>query len=309
MPGTAELRGLEDPFNPAEALTASARYLADLARDFGNIGLAAVAYNGGEARAAVFVAAKGAPPRRNPRLRPGHHRPLRRRLARRAARQARPRAPRRSRLPGRLHRSGRDPQAPRIPRRPAGPPLGRHSRLEPRPRRRRAPGRPAAEPLRRPPRRRAGQLHPWPPPGHGRPPLHGPGRPREPHRGRRPLRPPPPRGRRLHGAPELRAQASASSDCRSSRSVTICRLAVGIARPFRLAGGPSRARRRCRRDRAGRAPRETPWSEAPSSGTPGRDQPAQRVGEVAAGGVEDGGVVEPGVARRRRRAARGSPRC
>ena len=62
MPGTAELRGLEDPFNPAEALTVSARYLADLARDFGNIGLAAVAYNGGEARAAVFVAAKGALP-------------------------------------------------------------------------------------------------------------------------------------------------------------------------------------------------------------------------------------------------------
>lgn len=58
MPGTAALRGLADPFNPAEALAASALYLADLTRDFGNIGLAAVAYNGGEARAERFVAEK-----------------------------------------------------------------------------------------------------------------------------------------------------------------------------------------------------------------------------------------------------------
>ncbi len=55
MPGTAELRGLEDAFNPAEALRASAEYLAELARVFGNLGLAAVAYNGGEARAERFV--------------------------------------------------------------------------------------------------------------------------------------------------------------------------------------------------------------------------------------------------------------
>lgn len=59
MPGTAELRGLADPFNPAEALFASALYLADLSKDFGNIGLAAVAYNGGEARAEAFVEAGG----------------------------------------------------------------------------------------------------------------------------------------------------------------------------------------------------------------------------------------------------------
>ncbi|WP_297970970.1 lytic transglycosylase domain-containing protein [Amaricoccus sp.] len=62
MPDTAKLRGLADPFNPAEALAASALYLADLARDFGNIGLAAVAYNGGEARAAAFVEAKAVLP-------------------------------------------------------------------------------------------------------------------------------------------------------------------------------------------------------------------------------------------------------
>jgi hypothetical protein len=62
MPGTAKLRGLGDPFNPAEALHASARYLAELVRRFGNIGLAAVAYNGGEARAERFVAKSGGLP-------------------------------------------------------------------------------------------------------------------------------------------------------------------------------------------------------------------------------------------------------
>jgi hypothetical protein len=62
MPGTAKLRGLEDAFNPAEALYASAAYLADLARAYGNLGLAAVAYNGGEARADRFVAGTGGLP-------------------------------------------------------------------------------------------------------------------------------------------------------------------------------------------------------------------------------------------------------
>lgn len=56
MPGTAALRGLEDPMNPAEAIHASAAYLRDLTDMFGNVGLAAVAYNGGEARAAGFRA-------------------------------------------------------------------------------------------------------------------------------------------------------------------------------------------------------------------------------------------------------------
>ncbi len=56
MPGTAALRGLDDPFNPAKALSASAAYLAELRDRFGNLGLAAVAYNGGENRAARFVA-------------------------------------------------------------------------------------------------------------------------------------------------------------------------------------------------------------------------------------------------------------
>jgi len=59
MPGTADMVGLDDPFNPAKAIEASARYLASLTASFGNVGLAAVAYNGGENRAARFVAQGG----------------------------------------------------------------------------------------------------------------------------------------------------------------------------------------------------------------------------------------------------------
>lgn len=54
MPGTARIRKLDDPFNPAKAIHASAAYLAYLADGFGNVGLAAVAYNGGETRAMRF---------------------------------------------------------------------------------------------------------------------------------------------------------------------------------------------------------------------------------------------------------------
>lgn len=56
MPGTADLRGLKDPFNPAEAIFASATYLAEMSERFGNIGLAAAAYNGGENRMERFLA-------------------------------------------------------------------------------------------------------------------------------------------------------------------------------------------------------------------------------------------------------------
>lgn len=59
MPGTARMVGLDDPMNPAAAVLASARYLADLSARFGNIGLASVAYNGGEDRAARFIANGG----------------------------------------------------------------------------------------------------------------------------------------------------------------------------------------------------------------------------------------------------------
>ena len=62
MPGTAAMVGLDDPWNPAKAIDASARYLRQLRDGFGNLGLAAIAYNGGEARAASFRAGAGGLP-------------------------------------------------------------------------------------------------------------------------------------------------------------------------------------------------------------------------------------------------------
>lgn len=50
MPGTAEERGLDDPFEPRSAIVHSASLLADLRREFGNFGLAAAAYNAGAER-------------------------------------------------------------------------------------------------------------------------------------------------------------------------------------------------------------------------------------------------------------------
>ncbi|WP_037372228.1 lytic transglycosylase domain-containing protein [Salipiger mucosus] len=59
IPSTAALRGLADAYNPAEALEYSAQYLGELTRRYGNQGLAAVAYNGGERRADGLVAGTG----------------------------------------------------------------------------------------------------------------------------------------------------------------------------------------------------------------------------------------------------------
>lgn len=56
MPGTAALRKLADPFDPIEAIPASAHYLRDLADEFGNLGLAAAAYNSGEKRVEGWMA-------------------------------------------------------------------------------------------------------------------------------------------------------------------------------------------------------------------------------------------------------------
>ena len=50
MPGTARIVGLADPFDIDQAIPASAAYLAKLKGAFGNWGLAAAAYNGGETR-------------------------------------------------------------------------------------------------------------------------------------------------------------------------------------------------------------------------------------------------------------------
>ena len=50
MPQTAALRGLADPRDPIQAIQHAARLLVDLDREFGNLGLAAAAYNAGAAR-------------------------------------------------------------------------------------------------------------------------------------------------------------------------------------------------------------------------------------------------------------------
>ncbi len=63
MPATARLRGLADPFNPAAAILASADYLKELEQRFGSLGLAAVAYNAGEERAAAYLARERGLPR------------------------------------------------------------------------------------------------------------------------------------------------------------------------------------------------------------------------------------------------------
>jgi hypothetical protein len=56
MPRTASSRGLADPFEPAGALAASGKYLAELVSQFGNLGLAAAAYNAGPKRVQDWIA-------------------------------------------------------------------------------------------------------------------------------------------------------------------------------------------------------------------------------------------------------------
>jgi hypothetical protein len=63
MPRTAEIRGLNDPFDPLQALPASADFLRDLVEQFGNFGLAAAAYNGGPTRVRNWLAGRGSLPK------------------------------------------------------------------------------------------------------------------------------------------------------------------------------------------------------------------------------------------------------
>ncbi len=63
MPATAKERGLADPWDPKQAIPASAHFLADLRGQFGNWGLAAAAYNGGPDRVSRWLKRGGWLPR------------------------------------------------------------------------------------------------------------------------------------------------------------------------------------------------------------------------------------------------------
>lgn len=63
MPETAAEVGLDDPFDPMKALPASAKLLRKLRDDFGNLGLAAAAYNAGSGRIQKWLARESELPR------------------------------------------------------------------------------------------------------------------------------------------------------------------------------------------------------------------------------------------------------
>jgi hypothetical protein len=62
MPRTATEIGLDNPFDPLKALPASARFLHRLREQFGNLGLAAAAYNAGSGRILNWLARREALP-------------------------------------------------------------------------------------------------------------------------------------------------------------------------------------------------------------------------------------------------------
>ena len=59
MPKTASGRGLLDPFEPVKSLFESAAYLRELRQTFGNLGLAAAAYNVGPGHLGTWIAGQG----------------------------------------------------------------------------------------------------------------------------------------------------------------------------------------------------------------------------------------------------------
>jgi Transglycosylase SLT domain len=63
MPRTAVEVGLDDPFDPFKALPASAKFLRKLHNEFGNLGLAAAAYNAGSGRIQKWLSRQGGLPR------------------------------------------------------------------------------------------------------------------------------------------------------------------------------------------------------------------------------------------------------
>ncbi|MBZ9678985.1 lytic transglycosylase domain-containing protein [Mesorhizobium sp. ES1-1] len=59
MPGTAKMRGLANSFDIDQAIPASAKYLAEMKGAYGNLGLAAAAYNSGESRVSRWLGSGG----------------------------------------------------------------------------------------------------------------------------------------------------------------------------------------------------------------------------------------------------------
>ena len=62
MPGTAAERGLVNPYDPEQAIPKAAEFLADLKAQFGNLGLAAAAYNAGSTQVVQWLAGAGGLP-------------------------------------------------------------------------------------------------------------------------------------------------------------------------------------------------------------------------------------------------------
>ena len=75
MPQTAVELGLSDPFDPLQAIPASVRFLRKLHDQFGNLGLAAAAYNAGGGRIEKWLSRRSSLPKGNARLCQDHHRP------------------------------------------------------------------------------------------------------------------------------------------------------------------------------------------------------------------------------------------
>src|SRR5256885_6301526 len=62
MPRTAAERGLLDPFDPVQAPPKATEFLSELRNEFGNLGLAAAAYNAGPQRVRDYLAGRGGMP-------------------------------------------------------------------------------------------------------------------------------------------------------------------------------------------------------------------------------------------------------
>jgi hypothetical protein len=63
MPKTAVLHGLDNPFEPIHAINVAAKFLVQLREQFGNLGLAAAAYNAGPTRLTHWLAGRSSLPR------------------------------------------------------------------------------------------------------------------------------------------------------------------------------------------------------------------------------------------------------